>query len=76
MKLSEPVTAAHLINAAKLGNSKADAVLNKGQRTKQAHIHMILIKFKQQMGYLVNNSGCKQTFQLCRTIAMTVSHYM
>lgn len=29
MKLSEPVTAGHLINAARLGNSKADAVLNK-----------------------------------------------
>uniref|UniRef100_A0A7N6BGK2 UDP-N-acetylglucosamine 2-epimerase domain-containing protein n=1 Tax=Anabas testudineus TaxID=64144 RepID=A0A7N6BGK2_ANATE len=29
MKVSEPITAAHLINAAKLGNSKADAVLNK-----------------------------------------------
>lgn len=35
MKLSEPVTAAHLISAAKLGNSKADAVLKKGQTTKQ-----------------------------------------
>ncbi|XP_029001398.1 bifunctional UDP-N-acetylglucosamine 2-epimerase/N-acetylmannosamine kinase isoform X3 [Betta splendens] len=29
MKLSEPITAAHLINAAKLGNPKANAVLNK-----------------------------------------------
>ncbi|KAG8014437.1 Bifunctional UDP-N-acetylglucosamine 2-epimerase/N-acetylmannosamine kinase [Nibea albiflora] len=29
MKLSEPVTAGHLINAARMGNSKADAVLNK-----------------------------------------------
>uniref|UniRef100_A0A671UXU0 Glucosamine (UDP-N-acetyl)-2-epimerase/N-acetylmannosamine kinase n=1 Tax=Sparus aurata TaxID=8175 RepID=A0A671UXU0_SPAAU len=29
MKHSEPITAAHLINAARLGNSKADAVLNK-----------------------------------------------
>uniref|UniRef100_A0A673AMP8 Glucosamine (UDP-N-acetyl)-2-epimerase/N-acetylmannosamine kinase n=1 Tax=Sphaeramia orbicularis TaxID=375764 RepID=A0A673AMP8_9TELE len=29
MKLSEPITAAHLINAARLGNSKAEAVLNK-----------------------------------------------
>ncbi|KAM9314376.1 bifunctional UDP-N-acetylglucosamine 2-epimerase/N-acetylmannosamine kinase isoform 2-T2 [Pholidichthys leucotaenia] len=29
MKLSEPVTAAHLIGAAKMGNSKAAAVLNK-----------------------------------------------
>uniref|UniRef100_A0A8C4GHU3 Glucosamine (UDP-N-acetyl)-2-epimerase/N-acetylmannosamine kinase n=1 Tax=Dicentrarchus labrax TaxID=13489 RepID=A0A8C4GHU3_DICLA len=29
MKLSEPITAGHLINAARLGNSKADAVLNK-----------------------------------------------
>uniref|UniRef100_A0A8C9XU16 Glucosamine (UDP-N-acetyl)-2-epimerase/N-acetylmannosamine kinase n=1 Tax=Sander lucioperca TaxID=283035 RepID=A0A8C9XU16_SANLU len=29
MKLTEPITAAHLINAARLGNSKADAVLNK-----------------------------------------------
>lgn len=35
MKLEEPITAAHLISAAKLGNSKADAVLNKGQSTKQ-----------------------------------------
>lgn len=39
MKISEPVTAAHLINAARLGNSKADAVLSKGQSTKQAHTH-------------------------------------
>ncbi|KAG7485784.1 bifunctional UDP-N-acetylglucosamine 2-epimerase/N-acetylmannosamine kinase isoform X2 [Solea senegalensis] len=29
MKLSEPVTAAHLITAASLGNPKADAILNK-----------------------------------------------
>ncbi|KAM8879197.1 bifunctional UDP-N-acetylglucosamine 2-epimerase/N-acetylmannosamine kinase isoform 1-T2 [Spinachia spinachia] len=29
MKLTEPITAAHLINAARLGNCKADAVLNK-----------------------------------------------
>lgn len=29
MKLAEPITAAHLISAAKLGNAKADAVLNK-----------------------------------------------
>uniref|UniRef100_A0A3Q2VJE9 Glucosamine (UDP-N-acetyl)-2-epimerase/N-acetylmannosamine kinase n=2 Tax=Haplochromini TaxID=319058 RepID=A0A3Q2VJE9_HAPBU len=29
MKLSEPITAAHLISAAKMGNSKADAVLTK-----------------------------------------------
>ncbi|XP_024914088.1 bifunctional UDP-N-acetylglucosamine 2-epimerase/N-acetylmannosamine kinase isoform X2 [Cynoglossus semilaevis] len=29
MKLSEPITAAHLITAARLGNSKADAVLHK-----------------------------------------------
>ncbi|CAB1453819.1 unnamed protein product [Pleuronectes platessa] len=29
MKLSEPITAAHLISAAKLGNSKANAVLNR-----------------------------------------------
>lgn len=35
MKLTEPITAAHLINAARLGNSKADAVLNKGESTKQ-----------------------------------------
>lgn len=31
MKLSEPITAAHLITAARLGNSKADAVLHKGK---------------------------------------------
>lgn len=30
LKLSEPITAAHLINAARMGNSKADAVLYKG----------------------------------------------
>lgn len=41
MKLTEPVTAGHLINAARLGNSKADAVLNKGQ-----HTHNLLKKFK------------------------------
>ncbi|XP_060920432.1 bifunctional UDP-N-acetylglucosamine 2-epimerase/N-acetylmannosamine kinase isoform X3 [Labrus mixtus] len=29
MKLAEPITAAHLISAAKLGNSRAEAVLNK-----------------------------------------------
>uniref|UniRef100_A0AAQ6AA69 UDP-N-acetylglucosamine 2-epimerase domain-containing protein n=1 Tax=Amphiprion ocellaris TaxID=80972 RepID=A0AAQ6AA69_AMPOC len=29
MKLSEPITAAHLISAARMGNSKADAILNK-----------------------------------------------
>ncbi|XP_059192730.1 bifunctional UDP-N-acetylglucosamine 2-epimerase/N-acetylmannosamine kinase isoform X2 [Centropristis striata] len=29
MKLTEPITAAHLITAARLGNSKAEAVLNK-----------------------------------------------
>ncbi|XP_028301028.1 bifunctional UDP-N-acetylglucosamine 2-epimerase/N-acetylmannosamine kinase isoform X2 [Gouania willdenowi] len=29
MKLSEPITAVHLISAAKMGNSKADTVLNK-----------------------------------------------
>lgn len=29
MKLTEPITAAHLINAARLGNNKAEAVLNK-----------------------------------------------
>lgn len=32
-KISEPITAAHLINAARLGNSKANVVLNKGQHT-------------------------------------------
>lgn len=37
IKFEEPITAAHLIDAARLGNSKADAVLNKGQSTKQAH---------------------------------------
>lgn len=36
MKLTEPITAAHLINAAKLGNCEADAVLNKGQSTKHS----------------------------------------
>ncbi|KAK2815921.1 hypothetical protein Q5P01_026388 [Channa striata] len=29
MKLSEPITAAHLMNAARLGNSQADAILKK-----------------------------------------------
>lgn len=53
MKVSEPINAAHLINAAKLGNSKADAVLNKGQVTKQAHIHGILFKKFKQVGYLM-----------------------
>lgn len=38
MKMSEPITAAHLINAARLGNSKAESVLNKGQRG-QTHTH-------------------------------------
>jgi len=33
-KLSEPITAAHLISASRMGNSKADAVLHKGQNTK------------------------------------------
>lgn len=33
MKISEPITAAQLINAATLGNSKANIVLNKGQHT-------------------------------------------
>lgn len=33
MKIAEPITAAHLINAAILGNSRADAVLKKGQST-------------------------------------------
>lgn len=33
LKLSEPITAAHLISAARSGNSKAEAVLNKGERT-------------------------------------------
>lgn len=33
MKLSEPITAGHLISAARSGNSKAEAVLNKGERT-------------------------------------------
>lgn len=33
MKISDPITAAHLINAARLGNSKANIVLNKGQHT-------------------------------------------
>lgn len=33
MKLSEPITAAHLISAARLGNSQANAVLNKGPST-------------------------------------------
>ena len=31
LKLSEPITAAHLINAAKMGNSRADAIMHKGQ---------------------------------------------
>lgn len=35
MKISEPITAGHLISAARLGNSKADAVLNKGERTER-----------------------------------------
>ena len=39
MKLMEPITAAHLINAARLGNSKAEAVLNKGQSQKRAHTY-------------------------------------
>lgn len=34
MKISDPITAAHLINAARLGNSKANIVLNKGQHTR------------------------------------------
>lgn len=34
MKLVEPITAAHLITAAKLGNTKAEAVLEKGQSSK------------------------------------------
>ncbi|XP_034543808.1 bifunctional UDP-N-acetylglucosamine 2-epimerase/N-acetylmannosamine kinase-like [Notolabrus celidotus] len=29
MKMAEPITAAHLISAAKLGNPRAEAVLNK-----------------------------------------------
>lgn len=33
VKLSEPITAGHLISAARSGNSKAEAVLNKGERT-------------------------------------------
>lgn len=33
MKISDPITAAHLISAARLGNSKANIVLNKGQHT-------------------------------------------
>lgn len=37
IKLSEPISAAHLISAARMGNSKAEAVLNKGQSTKKAH---------------------------------------
>lgn len=41
-KLMEPITAAHLINAAKLGNSKAEAVLNKGESQKRAHTYSIL----------------------------------
>lgn len=53
MKVSEPITAAHLINAAKLGNSKADAVLNKGQITKQTHTHDVLFMNFKQMGCLV-----------------------
>lgn len=55
MKVSEPITAAHLINAAKLGNSKADAVLNKGQITKQTHTHDVLFMNFKQMGCLVIN---------------------
>lgn len=31
MKISEPITAAHLINAARLGNSRANGVLSKGR---------------------------------------------
>lgn len=38
MKILEPITAAHLIAAARLGNSKAEAVLNTGQSSKSAHI--------------------------------------
>lgn len=33
MKISEPITAAHLINAERLGNTKASIFLNKGQHT-------------------------------------------
>lgn len=43
MKVSEPITAAHLINAAKLGNSKADAVLNRGQITSK-HTDMFCLR--------------------------------
>lgn len=37
IKQAEPITAIHLINAARLGNNSADAVLNKGQSTNQQY---------------------------------------
>jgi len=43
MKLTEPITAAHLINAARLGNNKAEAVLNKGQSSYQKNIKYSLV---------------------------------
>ncbi|XP_029949112.1 bifunctional UDP-N-acetylglucosamine 2-epimerase/N-acetylmannosamine kinase isoform X3 [Salarias fasciatus] len=42
MKLSEPITAAHLISAARMGNSKADAILNKAATALGAGIINIL----------------------------------
>lgn len=48
VKLAEPITAAHLISAAKNGNSKANAVLDKGWSTDADTITYAEFWFKLQ----------------------------